>query len=192
MIAEKYPPDEPTNFTLLIPDMHCEYPLDGNQSRRHMPELDLIWNPWNLQMRLEANGIPDSEEIIHDLACKLFPYPHFDHDAAVNIWQVRGSVGEIGNLILYFSQMLMGGPLGGDDDTFDYWPNAFEMLIELVRDYLTITGGWAKDYPNFYIGLVDRVVQSAIALEGPPEDWEADGITNAVPGLEKLAKELAS
>lgn len=190
MIAEKYPPDEPTHFTLLLPDYHLEYPLDGHEHAQGMPSISLIWQPFNLQQRLEANGIHDSEEIIHDLATKLFPWPHFDHLAGVNVWQVHGTESAIGHLIAYLAQILMGGPAGGDDDTYDYWPGAFEMLAELVRDYVNITTSiYSADY---YIGHLERVVTSAIACCGPLEDWEADGIADVGPGLRKLAKELAS
>jgi hypothetical protein len=77
----------------------------------------------------------------------------------------------------------MGGPRGSDDDTFDYWPNAFEMLITLTEDLIALG---ASDY---YIGLVGAVVKSAIALNGPAEEWEAPEILNAVPNLTKLHNE---
>jgi hypothetical protein len=101
----------------------------------------------------------------------------------MTLWIIQGNLGELCALQMEFAQMLMGGPRGGDDDTFDYWPNAFEMLITLTEDLIALG---ASDY---YIGLVGAVVKSAIALNGPAEEWEAPEILNAVPNLTKLHNE---
>jgi hypothetical protein len=75
----------------------------------------------------------------------------------------------------------MGGPAGADDDTFDYWPNAFDMAVVIAKDLIAM----GYEHPNYIITQIRRVIDSAIALCGPTDEWEADNIMQAIPDLEQ-------
>lgn len=166
---------------LLIADYHLEYPFEPT-TKAH---VELIWTPGELDSVLEnIHGHPN-EDLIEKFAEAAFgPLEQLygmHYQTGMNLWLLQGDLGGLMSVWERHAQNLMGGS-GGDDDTYDYWPNAFEMLMELTADLIRL------DFrnPDYLIGKVQRVVLSAIALNGPPAEWEAEDILTSVDALKSI------
>jgi hypothetical protein len=162
---------------LLIADYHLEYPLEAQSGAR----VELVWHPFEIGQVIEGLHGHYNEDVVQKFEEEMFGpleqlYGH-DYEAGMNLWLVQGSVGQLTAVAGHHAHALMGGS-SGDDDTFDYWPNAFEMLQEMATDVIRLGG-----LRNYLIYLVDRVVKSAIACNGPAKEWDADFITTAVDEL---------
>lgn len=197
MILENYnDPEHPviTNdrdwAALLIADYHGEYPLEGDARVR------ILWDPFNIEWAFKILHGKEKEKIaerdtsvVDGITETLFgpletKYNGY-YDPRMNLWLLQGSKGQLTSVFDNLAQTLMGGPGGADDDTFDYWPNAFDMLVALAHDLidLGVSSSWIS-------GTVDRVVNSAIALQGPLVEWEAEEIAVQAASIKKR-KEVA-
>jgi hypothetical protein len=164
--------------TVLVCDIHKEYPLAAPAT--------VLWDPNELNGLCEAFNVSDKP--VHDFADTVLK-PHVEgFDDWASVWRIRGDLNTIRSVFDQLAQDLMGGPRGADDDTFDYWPNAFDMLISMAKDLITLYREYDRDQ-SYLIDTVDRVIQSAIALNGPLEEWEADELPRALHELRVHAEE---
>ena len=167
--------------TVLVCDIHKEYPLTAPAT--------VLWDPNDLTSLCEALNVSDAP--VHQFADQVLKGHVEGFDNWASIWQIRGNLDQIQAVFLQLAQDLMGGPRGADDDTYDYWPNAFEMLVSIAKDLINLSDKVSNDY---IIGTVDRVIRSALALCGPLEEWEADEMPKALHELRVLdeAKEFTA
>jgi hypothetical protein len=185
MILEKYPQVGSLQYaTLLIADYHLEYPLEGPDGAR----IELLWHPFQLAETATRLGVEgESDVFVEEITRKMFPNLEAEYnghyDQSMNLWHVQGKPGELLAVFNDLAQALMGGPVGADDDTYDYWPGAFDMLITMAEDLITLEAAAGSDWIS---NQVRRVVWSAIAVQGPPEKWEAEGIVGAANNIANL------
>jgi len=165
---------------ILLVDYHREYPVTAPNGAI----AEIVWNPYELsQIARVLNGDKVPEEKIEAFGQLIFK--GLDFDSGASILRLQGSLMQLACIATRLAQALMGGPGGSDDDTFDYWPNTFIMLCELMGDLIRLG---AADY--FTINPIDAVVKSAIAVKGPADTWEAEGILTAVDELKAIQAEL--
>lgn len=162
--------------TVLVCDIHKEYPLTA-------PAI-VVWDPNELSALCEALNVSDYP--VHQFADHVLKGHVEGFDDWASVWMIRGSLDKIHAVFDHLAQDLMGGPRGADDDTYDYWPNAFEMLVSIAKDLIKLGDG----NPDYIIGTVDRVIRSALALCGPLEEWEADELPKALHELRATVEEL--
>jgi len=166
--------------TILVADYHREYPLNG--------VAQVIWDPDSIEAVQAALNITDIDltmtcaMLFRDLPSRY--NGGYDHNDAIMLYRIKGSASEIDAVYQDLAQQLMGGPRGADDDTFDYWPNAFDMLYVMAQDLIKL-----HDYPDWIFGTFVRVIDSAIALQGPPSEWEADFLDDNLNHLKELLDE---
>lgn len=163
---------------LLIQDYHLEYPLQE--------PARVVWDPFELETVAEAlqPGI-NFQNTVATAGRTIFGN---DYDPQANLWLIQGNLEQLMRVYDAHAQALMGGPAGGDDDTFDYWPGAFEMLYDLGADLLRL----GFNYPEHLIAKVERVIKSAEATHGPLEQWEAGDMMSAPQNLLEIAKEVSA
>jgi hypothetical protein len=154
--------------SLLVADYHLEYPLSNPAT--------IVWNPHDLHtisyILRNGNEEVDYDEIAKGLFRGLDKRYNGYWDPHMCLWQIRGSMTEIYTVFSDLAKQLMGGPQGADDDTFDYWPNAYEMLIVLAKDLIEL----GYHYPKGVLATVDHVVKTALAIHGPFVEWEAESV----------------
>lgn len=115
--------------TLWIRDYHTEYPVPG---------AHIIFNPHELE---DLFG----EETVTILETKL-PQELTD-GTSIYIWQMYGKIDELNKHFKKFCKEVMQGPQGADDDTFDYWPSAFDVCWQIAQDLDKLTTSiTATDY----------------------------------------------
>lgn len=152
---------------LLVADYHAEYPLSG--------KAQVIWDPNAIEAVMGLLNVTDVDltmtcaMIFKDLPSRY--NGGYDHNDTMMLYRIQGNMSELTLVYQDLAQQLMGGPRGADDDTFDYWPNAFDMLYVLAQDLITLGKGSYRDY---IFSTFVRVIDSAIALQGPPSEWEAE------------------
>jgi hypothetical protein len=160
---------------LLIADYHLEYPLEPHPNTR----VDLVWQPGSVE-NIGYLLDPEQDAMAVDDKVKAFEEVMFGpliekygmhYEPGMNLWLLQGSLSGLAGVFDRHAQNLMGGS-GGDDDTFDYWPNAFEMLMMMAQDLIDL----GHKSPQYLIGQVERVITSAIAVNGPLKEWEAEDL----------------
>lgn len=166
--------------TLLVADYHQEYPLQGC--------AQVIWDPAAIESVQAALNITDIDltmtcaMLFRDLPSRY--NGGYDHNDSIMLYRIKGNLNQIEEVFTDLAQQLMGGPRGADDDTFDYWPNAFDMLYVMAQDLIALT-----DHPRWILDTVVRVIDSAIALQGPLSEWEAEELDTMLNHLMELTNE---
>lgn len=152
---------------LIVADYHLEYPLPEHN---HYPLVGLVWNNYEIgEIHKALTGNWDyASDFDAQLMEQAFPglmnkYPlHFDYN--MNLWHIRGNPEQIFKHLTEWFEEVYEGPRGADDDTFDYWPNAYDMATMIVMDLDEIAGGDVyRTYHNNHTQKLDRL--------GIPE-WE--------------------
>jgi hypothetical protein len=192
--------------TLLLDDMHQAYELPDAKTiktdkrmSRYAPgcgrmqakdgwpcSIKKVWDQYDVDRLVEDRDIPwDKQDKSEQkkLLAKLmtfFPKP-LRGDGA--IWKITGSYKQLIEIADKYADNVLGpghfghGP-SGDDDTFDYWPGAMEMLQNMVIDLDTIAGGGTKHYDALrkrYRKWLRDVVQE------PIPEYNFDGFDKALP-----------
>jgi len=164
--------------SLLVCDYHGEYPLQG--------VARCIYDPYEVDQVMQALNVTDvnltmtTSMVFKDLSSRYNGY----YDDHARLMLVRGNPQQINQVYEDLASQLMGGPRGADDDTFDYWPGAFDMLYVMAQDLIAI-----GHHPDYTFATFVRVIDSAIALEGPPSEWEADFLDENLMRLKELLDE---
>ena len=78
-----------------------------------------------------------------------------------SLYSVHGSIADHRKLFTEFATACNEGPIGGDDDTFDYWPSAMDMLEVYARDLAKL--GWTSG-----VGDLRGIAQSHMEVM----EWE--------------------
>jgi hypothetical protein len=163
--------------SILVADYHQEYPLGGI--------AQVIWDPNAIEEVMRALRVTDVDltmtcaMLFRDLPSRY--NGGYDHNDTMLLYRIKGSPDKIEEVFQDLAQQLMGGPRGADDDTFDYWPNAFDMLYVMAQDLIALT-----DHPRWILDTVVRVIDSAIALQGPLSEWEAEELDTMLQHLMEL------
>jgi len=163
---------------LLVADACTEYPL--------AKPAHIVWDPHHVGDVMRALDIKDidmnlTERMLFRGLDKRYNGYYQD---SMYLWRIQGGPTELAFVYHDLAQQLMGGPRGADDDTFDYWPNAFDMLYVLAQDLIAL-----DHHPDYIFRTFVRVIDSAIALEGPPSEWEADFLDTDLNRLKELLDE---
>jgi hypothetical protein len=132
------------NLTLIIGDMHGEYPLKSST------------DPWVRVTQIWENYVVSNESTLMAEAYKLFvdaicmeargrtidldtDPSYYNHwlDRDHSTWSVfkldASSPADMHAYLLNYLESI-GGPEGGDDDTYDYWPTAMGICCDIARD----------------------------------------------------------
>lgn len=181
MILETNP-----NFTyhvLLVVDYHREYTL--------IEPAEVIWDHHLIEETMRAFDVTDVDlNMTRAMLFRDLPRRYngaYDTGDVVTLIRIQGDVNALARVYEDLAQQLMGGPRGADDDTFDYWPNAFDMLYVLAQDLVSLD---IEKYRRQYLfQTFTRVVDSAIALQGPPSEWEAEFLDDNLNALKQLIDE---
>jgi hypothetical protein len=181
MILETNP-----NFSyhvLLVVDYHREYPL--------VEPAEILWDHDHLEDAMRAFNVTDVDlNMVRAMIFKDLPRRYngaYDTGDIVTMYRIQGDVATIQRVYEDLAQQLMGGPRGADDDTFDYWPNAFDMLYVLAQDLINLD--IQKFLRQYIFQTFVRVVDSAIALNGPPSEWEAEFLDDNLNRLKTILNE---
>jgi len=130
---------------IILCDYHKEYPIPHPKLRGHTV-VDLIYNADEVQEVQTFLGMPKPDE--------LEPFDGLDiryngyYGPGMSIWLIQGSLENLIAIFYDFARTLKEGPIGGDDDSYDYWPNAMEMLLTFAMDLEELTddkGPWADE-----------------------------------------------
>lgn len=169
--------------TLIVADYHMEYPLQG--------VARIMWDPDAIEEVMTALNVTD---VNLNMTCSMLfgdlprryngGYPTND---GATLYRIHGTYAELNRVYDDLAQQLMGGPRGADDDTFDYWPNAFDMLFVLAQDLIKLSS--SNHQADWIFATFTRVIDSAIALEGPPSEWEADFLDTNLNSLRHILDE---
>jgi hypothetical protein len=168
---------------LLVADYHQEYALAA--------PAEVLWDPNLIEGVMTALNVTDidlnmtSSMLFGDLPRRYNGgYPTND---SATIIRIQGDFATLNRVYEDLAQQLMGGPRGADDDTFDYWPNAFDILYVLAQDLINLsTDRYMRDY---IFRTFVRVIDSAIALNGPLSEWEAEELDVSLNNLKTLLDE---
>jgi hypothetical protein len=166
--------------TILVADYHQEYPLGGI--------AQVIWDPNAIEEVMRLLNVTDIDltmtcaMLFRDLPARY--NGGYDHNDSILLYRIKGTVAKIEEVFQDLALQLMGGPRGADDDTYDYWPNAFDMLYVMAQDLIALS-----DHPRYVLDTVVRVIDSAIALTGPLSEWEAEDLDVRLNHLMQLTNE---
>lgn len=118
--------------TLWIFDYHGgEYPLPDSKQPWPGWKAEVIYSYSNLSGLVGEELADQVDEAIVEMFSKASP----GHgDRCGDLWSVCGTYGEVRDCFVEFAADVMGGPVGADDDTYDYWPNAFGMAQQMAED----------------------------------------------------------
>lgn len=164
---------------LLVADYHLEYPLKKPTEVSGFCRVELIWQPSALEFLAEDLGRGgESDDYLKNVADELFPnlenrYNGF-YEHGMNLWLLQGNLQSLYQVWEAHLKDCMIAPTG-DDSTYDYWPNAMDMLLVMAQDLITLAinrdGAYYRD--RIIEGLI-AVIPAVVAVNGPLEDWEAE------------------
>jgi hypothetical protein len=191
MIAERYNSGGHAYDTLWIRDYHTEYPLpdlstiprthDGFYARIHC-----IYSEYNLEdllthdelmpgrggyiggdhpiMQIIIDALPDELcDIWYDEGRKVKQSPG-------HVWELHGDQSQLVYIFRAFTSSIFSRETGGDDDTFDYWPNAVDMSQQMARDLDTM---YSNGTTTYYDELRNAYL-AYIATHGRVTDFQFD------------------
>jgi hypothetical protein len=147
---------------LILCDAHGEYPIPVPKTQGHT-RVSVIYNAFEVQELRERLGRKNED---------FEPFIGLDHayngyyDPNMDVWLIQGSVRDLTTIYHHFAMLLEEGPTGSDDDCYDYWPNAMDMLMVFARDMAELTGdkGPWGDY-------LLTAMHKTIANRGDDEEW---------------------
>jgi len=161
---------------LILVDAHREYHIPHPSSKRHT-KVELIYDSFEVGEVRSFLGFRDDFE----------PFPGLDvayngyYGPDMSIWLLQGSVEDLGTIYHHFALSLEQGPSGGDDDCYDYWPGAMDMLIAFAKDMKKLT----DDDPTWGDYLL-TAMSKTVARFGDDPEWnvlwdEIRTVTNTHP-----------
>lgn len=122
-------------YRLLITDNHTEYPLPDPET---IGKLDCMYEP---KMTIVVDQYM-LEELTGDdrLVARLIEaLPEgVDKGGIGYLWAIDATEAQIKAIFAAFMDSIFARETGGDDDTFDYWPNAIDMAQQIALDLDTI------------------------------------------------------
>lgn len=150
---------------LCIADYHLEYPIPHPKVKGYT-RCELFYNAGIVEdLRTELEVEPGD----------FHPFPGLElrynghYEPEMSLWLIQGSIENLARIWAAFHATLVEGPSGGDDDSFDYWPAAVDMLITFAHDLVELD-------PSYKAALADdlrTLEHRTIANAGKNwEDWD--------------------
>jgi hypothetical protein len=119
-------------YVLYIFDGHGEYPFlrnVRNDTTFKLPDVcHEIWDGFALTDLIGENAVID--------AAKSLPQQirNLPDDGWGTIWKIQGTLKQLEYLYAKHCDVMFTGPIGSDDDTYDYWPSGMDMAFDLAID----------------------------------------------------------
>lgn len=116
--------------TLWIYDLHAEYTykLEKDQETWH---VSMIYSYYDLESLVGEDLIDKIDEAVGKVFDDYEKGYWFEQG---HVWRIRGKYKDLYDCFIKFAADVMGGPIGADDDIYDYWPNAFGMAQQMAED----------------------------------------------------------
>ena len=125
-------------WKLVFVDWHREYPID---TAKYEIELNQLPNSYGFRSgvmfdpsELEDLGVP--EEKIEDLMAHFPEKLREESGGSYVVVYVDGNRDQLEKLFELYAATFFDSELGGDDQTFDYWPNSLDMILRPLADDL--------------------------------------------------------
>lgn len=189
MIAEHYKSKQCEYYVLYLTEYHGEYPIDADIYRTPLKtngfsaRVECIWNGFEVGEAARAFG-GDEDSITSSDDDKMEPMLFPDlrktpEDPAIgHIYRLQGDLTQLNDIFTRYLREVGNGPSGGDDDTFDYWPSAFEMLWAFAKDLDKINGN--KAATDDVRAAFRKILKKGNNLEWAEDEW----------GFDQFAQEL--
>ena len=147
---------------LLMAAHHTDGLEWGTEGMTGHHRVDMIWGYSLISVHEELDGHHGSEDSIALVGAfdQLFPglrermwaakvNGNYNNDPdqlhAQSIWMVQAHREDLLQLWLNLFDMVKAGPQGADDDTFDYWPSAWGVMLDFAEDLIAL--GVTDNFP---------------------------------------------
>jgi len=174
MLCEYHPKG---SVVIMITDLHGEYPIPDPQALKSWARRDTIWpRTFHWTDTRRRLGVDEAEEVVEQLFIQLVGGKAVtERWNSTHVNQLTGQEeliqlsADFDTMVAWFRAFLstLGGARGGDDDTFDYWPNAMGMAADWARALDEVHS------TQTYIEEVRAVFDAVDAAEG--HEWSESG-----------------
>lgn len=115
-------------ITLYVKSMHldrCPVEQIGSSDKARVVH---IWDSYSVEELIGEEGVAAAVALMPE---ELVGRPA---DDPYNVFEISGSIPEIGQVFHDFVTSLFESRPSGDDDVYDYWPGGFETAVEIAKD----------------------------------------------------------
>jgi hypothetical protein len=154
--------------TLILCDGHGEYPLPHPKGSLSHYRVELFYDAFEVDRLREhldlTNAYDESFAPFPGLQAKYNGHYEPGHD----IWMLRGDVAYLMGVYHAYALIVEEGPsCHSDDDCFDYWPSAMDMLIVLAKDIAELAPDTRPTLGDYLITAMSKTTAKC----GDVEDW---------------------
>lgn len=154
--------------TLIVCDGHGEYPLPSLPDYPSHYRTEVIYSSFEVDNLREHLGLGNvNREPFAPLPGMQTKYNGY-YEPGMDVWMLRGSIDYLMSVYHAYATIVQEGPsCHSDDDCFDYWPSAMDILIVLAKDIAALEPNTKPALGDYLLSAMSKTTAKC----GDVEDW---------------------